>query len=180
MLDALAAEGLKVDGAWSHAGSTAQSRYHLLTGTLIEGRGNSTLLDDFKNQGYEVAYFSGQDDDFGRMGLDYRRVDKFYDARQDVSDRYSTSTTPGSLAVPLRVLERRIGEYLATRQSKAPLFVYVNFHDTHYPYNHPGLENLLGVELLSPALISPARRPELTHTYLNATANVDAADRVGS
>ncbi|MEO6212064.1 MAG: sulfatase-like hydrolase/transferase [Vicinamibacterales bacterium] len=175
VMDGLAAEGMKVGSAWSHAGSTVLSRYHLLTGSLVDGRGDSTLLDDFKHQGYTVAYFSGQNDDFGSAGLDYGRVDKFYDARQDIANRYSTSTTPGSLAVPLKVVEGRIGEYLAGRQEKAPLFLYVNFHDTHYPYNHAGLENLLGVELLAASLISPARRAELSLTYLNATANVDRA-----
>ena len=134
VMDALAAEGLKVESAWSHAGSTVQSRYHILSGTLIPDRGDSTLLDDFKNHGYDVAYFSGQDDDFGSMGLHYQRVDKFYDARQDITRRYSTSTTPGSLAVPLSVVDERIREYLAARQRKNPLFLYVNFHDTHYPY----------------------------------------------
>jgi len=175
VLDRLAAGGLKVDDAWAHVAATSQSRYHILTGSLIDGRGSSTLLDDFKDHGYEVAYFSGQDDDFGSMGLDYRRVDKFYDARQDLARRYSTSTTPGSLAVPLSVVRERIDEYLRSRKTASPLFMYVNFHDTHYPYNHAGLENLLGVGLLAPSQISPGRRGALTSTYLNATANVDQA-----
>jgi hypothetical protein len=175
VMDALASEGLKVDNAWSHVGSTVQSRYHLLTGSLLPGRGNDTLLDDFKRHGYEVAYFSGQDDDFGRIGLDYRRVDKFYDARQDVANRYSASTTPGSLAVPLGLVEERIRTYVEGRRTDAPLFLYVNFHDTHYPYNHSGLDNLLGVDLLPPELIAASHRVSLTHTYLNATANVDRA-----
>ena len=82
---------------------------------------------------------------------------------------------PGSLAVPLSVVLDRVHEYLQERQSKAPLFLYVNFHDTHYPYNHPGLENLLGVDLLPPSQISASRRVELLRTYLNATSNVDRA-----
>ncbi len=175
VMDRLSAEGLKVESAWSHNGFTGQSRYHILTGSLLDGRGGDTLLDDFKAHGYDVAYFSGQNDDFGGLGLDYRRIDKFYDARQDIRNRYSTSTTPGSLAVPLSVVLDRVHEYLQGRQSKAPLFLYVNFHDTHYPYTHPGLENLLGVDLLPPSQISASRRAELLRTYLNATSNVDRA-----
>jgi hypothetical protein len=175
VMDSLAAEGVRVEEAWSHNGVTSQSRYHILTGSLVYGRGDSTLLDDFKNHGYDVAYFSGQNDDFGSLGIDYGRVDKYYDARQDMQFRYSTSRSPGSLAVPHAVVERRIREYLAARDRQEPLFLYVNFHDTHYPYTHAGLENLLGVELLPPSLISPRRRPELRRTYLNATANVDRA-----
>lgn len=175
VMDNLAAEGVRVEDAWSHNGVTSQSRYHILSGSLVYGRGDSTLLDDFKNHGYDVAYFSGQNDDFGSLGIDYRRLDKYYDARQDVEFRYSTSRSPGSLAVPHTVVERRIREYLAAQDPTHPLFLYVNFHDTHYPYTHAGLENLLGVELLSPSLISPGRRPELRRTYLNAAANVDRA-----
>jgi hypothetical protein len=175
VMDALAGDGLRVEGAWAHAGSTTQSRYHLLTGSLVEGNGDSTLLQDFKRRGYDVAYFSGQDDDFGSMGLNYKAVDKFYDARQDITARYSASTSPGSLAVPLNIVETRIAAYLNGRTREKPLFLYVNFHDTHYPYNHPGLENLLGVELLPASAISPGRRRDLMATYLNATANVDRA-----
>jgi hypothetical protein len=175
VLDALAADGLRVDGAWAHAGSTTQSRYHVLAGSLVQRSGTTTILDDFKNHGYDVGYFSGQDDDFGGMGLDYQRVDRFYDARQDVGARYSTSTSPGSLAVPLTVVEDRIREYLSTRDRSKPLFLYVNFHDTHYPYSHAGLDNLLDVEPLAASTISPGRRRDLIATYLNATANVDRA-----
>ena len=175
VMDSLAAEGVRVEDAWSHNGVTSQSRYHILTGSLVYGRGDSTLLDDFKNHVYDLAYFSGQNDDFGSLGIDYRRLDKYYDARQDVELRYSTSRSPGSLAVPHTVVEQRVREYLAARDRKESLFLYVNFHDTHYPYTHSGLENLLGVELLPPSLISPGRRPELRATYLNATANVDRA-----
>jgi hypothetical protein len=53
--------------------------------------------------------------------------------------------------------------------------LYVNFHDTHYPYNYPGLTNMIGGDLLSASLISPGRRGDLWRTYLNAAANVDGA-----
>jgi hypothetical protein len=175
VMDALAAQGVKVEGAWSHAGSTSQSRYHLLTGGLVDGRGSSTLLDDFKNHDYEVGYFSGQDDDFGTMGLDYQRVDRFYDARQDLNRRYSTSTTPGSLAVPLSVVEERIGEYLASRDRTRSLFLYVNFHDTHYPYHHRAIQPLISRTVLEPGAIGPGRGAELRDMYMNTVANVDQA-----
>jgi len=175
VLNDLALQGARVDSAWSHNGFTRQSRFHILTGSLI-GRDSTSLLDDFKDHGYDVAYFSAQDETaFGDPRINYDRVDKYYDAKQDVSRRYSTYTTAGSLAVPFNVVEERIGAYLQERRSTAPLFIYVNFHDTHYPYTHPFLKDLLGVESLRPSLISPARRGELWRTYLNAAANVDAA-----
>jgi hypothetical protein len=175
VMDALAARGVRVDSAWSHNGFTRQSRFHILTGSLTGRRGTS-LLDDFKNHGYEVAYFSAQDDTaFGTPDINYDRVDKYYDARQDLDKRYTTYSTPGSLAVPFNVLEDHIYEYLGARRSTDPLFLYVNFHDTHYPYHHAGLKNILGGDPLPAALISPARTGDLWRTYLNAAANVDAA-----
>jgi hypothetical protein len=175
VMDSLARDGLKVDSAWSHNGFTAQSRFHILSGSLSGGRNSTTLLDDFKNHGYEVGYFSAQDDSFGQMGISYERVDTYYDARQDPDKRYTSHTTPGSLAVPMNVLAARIEEFLDSRRQTAPLFLYVNFHDTHYPYTHTAVENILGTPLLSPALISPGRRAELWRTYLNTAANVDRA-----
>jgi Sulfatase len=175
VMDGLARRGVKVESAWSHNGFTRQSRFHILSGSMTGRRGTS-LLDDFKNHGYEVAYFSAQDDSaFGGDGIDYARVDKYYDARQDIRRRYTAYTTPGSLAVPFNVLEEHIGGYLRGRRPVRPLFLYVNFHDTHYPYNHAGLKNILGGDPLPASLISAGRRGDLWRTYLNAAANVDAA-----
>jgi hypothetical protein len=175
VMDALAHQGVSVESAWSHNGFTRQSRFHILTGSMI-GRDGTSLLDDFRNNGYEVTYFSAQDDTaFGDPGVNYSRVDHYYDARQDRDRRYSTYTAAGSLAVPYSVLEERITQYLAARRPDRPLFMYVNFHDTHYPYSHGGLKNILGGEPLPASLISPARTGDLWRTYLNAAANVDAA-----
>ncbi len=175
VLDRLAREGLKVDSAWSHNGFTSQSRFHILTGSVADARQGTSLLDDFKNHGYEVAYFSAQDDGFGDAPVGYDRVDTYYDARRDIENRYTTYTTPGSLAVPAKVLEKRIRDFLSGRHRSSPLFLYANFHDTHYPYVHRGLDNLLNVNLLSPGLISPQRRDDLWATYLNTAANIDRA-----
>lgn len=173
VIDRLAAEGISVDSAWSHNGFTSQSRFHILTGSLADARQGTSLLDDFKDQGYEVAYFSAQDDAFGTAHVRYDRVDTYYDARRDIENRYTLYTTPGSLSVPASVLERKVQDFLGARQRSTPLFLYVNFHDTHYPYMHQGIDNLLGVDALSPAAIAPSRRDQLWATYLNTAANVD-------
>jgi sulfatase-like protein len=176
VMDALASGGLRLDSAWSHNGFTAQSRFHILSGSLANGRHGTTLLDDFKNHGYEVGYFSGQDDSFGNMGINYGRVDHYYDARMEPEKRYTAHATPGSLAVPMAVLEQHIGAFLDARSDQTvPLFLYVNFHDTHFPYSHADVENLLGVNILDASLIAPSRRRDLWRTYLNTAANVDRA-----
>jgi len=174
-LDMLARSGVSVASAWSHNGFTRQSRFHILSGSMT-GRSGTSLLDDFKNHGYEVAYFSAQDDSaFGNSGIDYTRVDRYFDARQDAAERYSSYTTPGSLAVPFDVLETHIAEYLSVRRPDKPLFMYVNFHDTHFPYYHDHMRNILGGTPLESWQIAPSRRGDLWRTYLNAAANVDAA-----
>jgi hypothetical protein len=175
VLDALGRDGLQVTDAWSHNGFTAQSRFHVLSGSLADLRGHTTLLDDFKSHGYDVGYFSAQDDSFGGLPLDFSRADVFFDARQEMGRRYSAYTTPGSLAIPWEVLREHLKRFLDARSTSAPLFLYVNLHDTHYPYTHPGIENILGVTPLPASQIAPDRREDMYATYLNTAANVDRA-----
>jgi glucan phosphoethanolaminetransferase (alkaline phosphatase superfamily) len=178
VLDALGARGVSTTRAYSHNGYTAHSRYHLLAGSLSGVRDNRTLIDDFNANGYLTAYFSGQDESFGgaehQVGFD--RAGVAYDARVDRSLRYSTFTTAGSLAVPFRVVQDRIEEFLRRRgTSDEPLFLYVNFHDTHFPYTHEGVRTLISPIRLARHRIAPADHDALWATYVNTAANVDRA-----
>jgi hypothetical protein len=65
VLDGLARGGLSIAHAYSHNGYTVQARNHIFTGSIAGVRGGTTIVDDFKANGYETAYFSGQDDSFG-------------------------------------------------------------------------------------------------------------------
>jgi arylsulfatase A-like enzyme len=177
VLDALAARGVAVRHAYSHNGYTVQSRRHIFTGSTADIRGASTLIDDFKGNGYETAYFSGQDESFGgaEQGVGFDRADAAYDARSDRDRRYSTFTTAGSLAVPHGVVTERVAAFLASRTPERPLFLYVNFHDTHFPYHHAVIEPLLAAPVLPPGAIVPSRAGDLRAMYLNTAANVDRA-----
>jgi hypothetical protein len=177
ILNALAASGISSDLAFSHNGYTAQSRHHLFTGSLGGLRGATSLIDDFKANGYEVAYFSGQDESWGgaEFAVGFDRADVKYDARIEPHRRYSTFSTAGSLAVPLDIVQGRVHAFLSSRRSTRPLLLYVNFHDTHFPYHHSGMQPLVSSEALPRAQIRPARRAELRATYLNTAANVDRA-----
>jgi hypothetical protein len=176
VLDGLAAEGVSLGAAYSHNGYTAQSRFHLFSGSIAGVRGGS-LIDDFKAHGYEVAYFSGQDDSFGGDAYDVgmARADVAYDARQDRTRRYTGFTTAGSLAVPFDVVQERLGAFLQRRDRTRPLFLYINFHDTHYPYARPGLRTLVSRETVPESQIAPGRGAALRDMYYNTAANVDAA-----
>lgn len=175
-LDALAARGAATRLAFSHNGFTIQSRYHLFTGSLAEVRGKTSLVDDFKANGYEVAVFSAQDESFGgEMDVGMHRADVMYDARQDVNRRFSQFTSPGSLAVPYSVLLERLTAYLQERDSSKPLFLHLNFQDAHFPYYHPGIEPLLNDTVLARGELEASRTDELRAMYLNTVANVDRA-----
>ncbi len=175
-LDELARQGVSVRYAYSHNGYTTQSRYHIMSGSLA-GLRAGTLIDDFKANGYEVGYFSGQDESFGgaQHAVGFDRADVAFDARQAKDRRYSVFTTAGSLAVPHTVVHERVADFMARRDSKRPLFLYVNFHDTHYPYHHPGIQPLVSSAALAERQIEPSRAAALRETYLNTAANVDKA-----
>ena len=178
-LNQLAREGSTTDHAYVHSPYTVWSRAQLFGGRMDPHHGQRTLVDDFKSLGYTVAHFSGQDDSFGRsvelLGLD--RVDHFYDARNDATRRTSRSTNAGSLQVSSKLLEQRVGEYLADYSSQEsspePLFLYVNFTDTHFPYSHDEIDDLLGVPSLTRYEIRAGNAEGVRATYDNTTANVD-------
>jgi arylsulfatase A-like enzyme len=178
VLNALAQRGASSSSAFSHNGYTVQSRFHLLAGTLIARPGAETLIDDFIRNGYSVGYFSGQDESFGsdeyRVGFD--RAEVAYDARGDVARRYSTFSTPGSLAVPFEAVQDQVGQFVRQRSSDVrPMFLYVNFEDTHFPYSHAGIAALLSDVRLPREQITPERRDALWATYTNTVANIDRA-----
>ena len=161
VLDALAARGVSVPHAFSHNGYTIQSRYSLFSGRLTLPPAGGTLVDDFKSNGYQVGYFSGQDESFGMPAYDigFTRADVSYDARVDRKQRYTQSTTPGSLAVTNTLVRQRVREFLQSRMKPdAPLFLVVNFHDTHFPYTHAGIDSLLTETRLARDRIAPERK----------------------
>ena len=147
-----------------------------MTGSLA-GLRQGSLIDDFKAQGYETAYFSAQDESFGGpgFGVGFDRADVRFDARDDRDRRYSTFTTAGSLAISHVVLNERIDAFLRRRDRTRPLFLYVNFHDTHFPYHHREIEPLLSDRRVSQGQIAPAQAEAVREMYDNTAANVDRA-----
>ena len=176
-MDGIASRGVRSQTAFSHNGYTAQSRYHLMTGRLTGPSSSTSLLDDFQAYGYHVGYFSGQDDSFGgpEFAVSTRAADRMFDARQAKAERYSTFSTAGSLAVPASTVLKHVNAFLQERPTDAPLFLYVNFHDTHYPYHHNDITAQFASTPLRQSEIVPSRRDELYASYLDAAHYVDAA-----
>ncbi len=177
VLNQLAKDGQSVSLAFSHNGYTAPSRYHLFSGRLHGLRDGTSLIDDFRENGYEVAYFSAQDVVFGGKLYDigYSRVDVAYDAQMEPERRFTVFDTPGSIGLPFQVIVERVTEYLDGRESTRPLFLYVNLQDTHFPYYHSGIRNIVSAAALSRSEIGPKRIADLWSTYVNTAANVDMA-----
>jgi glucan phosphoethanolaminetransferase (alkaline phosphatase superfamily) len=177
VLDELARRGIAARRAYSHNGYTVQARRHIFTGSIADIRGGTTLIDDFKANGYETAYFSGQDESFGGVenGVGFERADVHVDARSDRDLRYSSFSTAGSLAVPNTVVLKRVTDFLRGRRHDKPLFLYVNFHDTHFPYHHRAIDPIVSSVVLPQDEIAPRNAAPLRAMYLNTAANVDRA-----
>jgi hypothetical protein len=107
--------------------------------------------------------------------LGIERADVYYDARSDPDHNVSLFRTSGSLAVSWKRVNQVVGEYLAGWHPAQPLFLYVSYGDTHFPYDHRELDDLLGVERLPRRLIRPENPEGVFDTYANAAANVDRA-----
>jgi hypothetical protein len=176
-LNRLAREGAHSEHAYVHTPATVASRGQLFAGRLVAQPGGSTLIDDFKRQGYFVAHFSGQNDAYGGSEalLGVERADLFYDARRDRERRTSRSSSPVGLQISWKLLIGRVRDFLGSRDPERPLFLYVNVVDTHFPYHHGEMDRLFDVEPLTQGEIRADREEEVWETYLNAAANVDRA-----
>lgn len=178
VLDALADHGASSTRAYSPNGFTVQSRYHMLSGSLAEVRDGKSLVDDFRAQGYTVAYVSGWDETFreSRYDVGFARADIRVDARAEVERRVSQFSTAGSLMVPSHVLEEHVASLLdRPAVIDRPLMLYVNFTDAHFPYAHDQMATLVSAERLPRREITPEAKDRLWASYANAAANVDAA-----
>jgi len=176
-LNGLAAAGAASEQAYAHSPSTWISRAELFQGRVKPLAGAPSLIDDFHSRGYRVAYVSGQDDTHGGddwIGFD--RADFFVDARANPERKTSRTALTVSLQVSWRLILEQVQTYLeSTRHDERPVFLYVNFVDTHFPYHHDDLRPLLGVDPVGRTEIRPWNAARVFDTYLQSAANVDAA-----
>ncbi|HTO55838.1 MAG TPA: sulfatase-like hydrolase/transferase [Myxococcota bacterium] len=177
-VDGLAARGARSEHAYANSPYTARSRGQLMGGRLSPFPNQSTLVDDFHANGYEVAWISGQDESFGAEEsemLGIRRTDLYFDARQDVGHSVARFSTSGSEMVSWKRVNERVKAMLDWHTADHPLFLFVNYGDTHFPYDHSEMDDVLGVPRLGPREIRPENAAGVYATYANAAANVDRA-----
>lgn len=173
-LNQLAAESAWHE-AFTHSAMTWPSRASMFQGRVLPVANSPTLVDDFSQAGFEVAWFSGQHDGL-RDGADYlgfERADRFFDARDRVEQRTSRSAQPISLQVSWKTVISEVESFLAERDGDRPLFLYVNLVDSHFPYDHAELDPIFTTERLSRPTISRENRETVWRSYLNAAAGTD-------
>ena len=131
-------------------------------------------FDDFKGNGYR-AYFPGKTTRWraGAVG-GIPAGGCVPGCPQRAGRRYPVST-PGSLAVPASVVLEKVAGFLGSTDRATPLFLYVNFHDTHFPYHYRAIQPLISRTVLEPGDIVPGRSGPLREMYMNTVANVDQA-----
>ena len=176
VLDALAAQGSAAPRAYSHVGFTTESLQSLFTGTLAPRDDRQSLVRDFLANGYQVATFSGQAEDFGDTAnlVGLRRGQVFVDGTMLKDQRSGAFAAQGSVNIDgkvlLREFDRRLGNPAAWQR---PHFIYVNFQSAHFPYFNPGMDRVLPGEPIARSEISLANREHVAQTYWNAIAYND-------
>jgi len=177
-LDTLVAKGALSNHAFANSPYTARSRGQLFGGRLGPYRDQSTLIDDFHANGYTVGWVSGEDESSSveetrQLGLS--RTDFHFDARDEPQFSLAPFNTDGGVMVSWKRVNLHAAEFLDKRERGKPVLLYVNYGDTHFPYDHRELDGLLDVKRLKPGEIVPENPQGIYDTYANATANVDRA-----
>ena len=163
-------EAMAVPHAYASKGFTTTSVSQLFWGNFF--RPSTTLIDDFRSNGYTVAAFSGDDlsDESYATQTGLGGADFVFDPRVDPDQRDSADRT----SVPAPRLVRQIETYLARYERTKPLFLYAFFMDPHFPYSKND-EMILTDHRVRSSHISADHRDELLRSYYNQVYIVDRA-----
>ncbi len=177
-LDALARGGSVFPRAYSHVGFTTASLKSLFSGRLDPKARDPSLFTDLKTNGYRIGVFSGQPESFGDISAVVgmkNSADIFVDAETLKEERAFDFAAKGSLRVDESKLLREFDRSMGNKADWArPQFVYFNFQSPHFPYHHPGLPDLLGIDPLPRDRINAGNVERVQKTYWNAVAYADA------
>lgn len=178
-LQKLAEQGSVIHESYSHTGYTTESLKSIFTGKLHPpDAGTTSLFYDLKAKGYRIGIFSGQPEDFGdisdTVGM-RKNSDVYVDAETLKNERAFSFSAKGSLLVDesklLREFEHKIAGNVSTWER--PTFLYFNFQSPHFPYHHPGMENLTEPNPIPRNKINKENQAWVARTYWNAVAYSD-------
>jgi phosphoglycerol transferase MdoB-like AlkP superfamily enzyme len=163
---------------FSHAGYTAPSLGAIFNGTVDEREaGGISLVDRFRELGYQTGVFSGQYEGFGDISArtHMNRADVFVDASSFPREqRMYPSATAAGLSVPAPLVTERFRQWFKSIDRQRPFFAYLNWQEMHFPYHYWGAPTPLANPPISRGEIVPGKRDWLERTYWNAARNLDS------
>src|SRR5690606_16689552 len=120
---------LSVPHAYATRGFTTTSLGNLFWGTYYDP--GSSLFDDVRDSGWEIAAFSGYDLAIEGVELSagLRRSEVRFDPRDD------DSLVPPRDTSPARNVASAIESWLMSRDTERPFLGYVHLQDPHFPYD---------------------------------------------
>ncbi|MBN2714529.1 MAG: sulfatase-like hydrolase/transferase [Deltaproteobacteria bacterium] len=154
--------------AFSSQGYTFSSVMQFLYGGFHSA--GSTVFDDFQNNDYETAIFSGYD----------LKEEKF-DAHMSADVVFDPTRAPGQMGTfhttPARLLVDQIDAYLASKSKKKdtrPFFLWSFFVDPHFPYKQVN-QPVLCDHHVATSDIRPSNKDAVMRSYYDQVYHVDAA-----
>ena len=176
-IDAIAGAGSAFPAAYSHVGFTTESLKSLFSGQLEPRAGGPSLFRDLKANGYRIGVFSGQPESFGDISevVGMRAsADVFRDGETLAADRAFGFAAKGSLLVDGKILLREFDRTFGRPDAwTRPVFLYFNLQSAHFPYYHPGMEQILPGRPIPREKIGIDTRDWVAATYWNAVAQAD-------
>jgi membrane-anchored protein YejM (alkaline phosphatase superfamily) len=162
--------------AYSSKGFTSKSVTEIFWGNYYHT--GSTLVDDFKDNHYDVCIYSSEDEQASgyvkNNHLD--RADVLFDMRHAPEVGLEAgSRIRGTLQI------KKFEEYLDQRDSERPFFAYFYFYEAHFPYTLID-EYVISDKYMPRSEIGPDNLEKVRSTYYNQVYHADKAcgDLVGS
>jgi phosphoglycerol transferase MdoB-like AlkP superfamily enzyme len=174
VLSSLPGERLRM---FSHAAYTVPSLSAIFSGTLDDREEGVSLVDRFRELGYQTAVFSGQYEGFGDISTrtHMNRADVFVDAGSfSREQRMYPSAVAAGFSVPAPLVAERFRQWFNGIDHQRPFFAYLNWQEMHFPYHYWGAPTPLANPPISRGEIVPGNRDWLKMTYWNAARNVDS------
>lgn len=162
---------------FSHAGYTVPSLCAIFNGTVDERETGISLVDRFRELGYQTGVFSAQYEGLGDISArtHMNRADVFVDASSFPKEqRMYPSTAAAALSVPAPLVTERFRRWFRSIDHQRPFFAYLNWQEMHFPYHYWGAPTPLVNPPISRGQIVSGKRDWLRRTYWNAARNVDS------
>lgn len=175
-ITALAQTGRAINEAYSHTGYTATSIASFFSGNIGLFDQSQSLFPILKNQEYQIALFSGQDETWG--GLDKKLgtreyANYFYDAQVGVEERVFPSKLPSSIKLSEKTLWQQFKKYSDDLDWNQPQFIYFNMQAAHFPYYHTQMTNKFVDTGIPRSQINSDNKDWLERTYWNSLSYAD-------